>query len=807
MLPLVHTTKRSAIHWGCAFIMAAVCAPEPLAGWQAPPIPIVVPGQAPPTETFGAMSRTGDTASLQYDPNWKPDANFISRAIHGGTQWLDKTAPKYILTYTIVDDVSAPIEIVIDYPHSVFYVERRLFGQDADRPRRDAEHFIFGAARARIPSLILETLKWTRAMLIRFDKLGFRPIDSQFKLSFRNTAGEHFRYVWSSHIIELVPSRISDLEVFRGILYHESFHAMQHASGLSSAAQIDKSHLWFDEATADYVTHYLFGAALPETHRQAPPTYFWNPLVSGSFYFDWANETHRFQEYLGTHFLRYYLERLGLDDGDGKGFSKFYFAMLNDSGWALTDQELPSLMEAFAQQQASLSLGEIYGDYVLKHVLEDGDLLKLSDQNPDKDLVWRVITLDESRRKTEQRYFGGNQLTANVEAVNLKAPADKNRRIRINMQKEELEHIRVFCKVASTIRSDGPVFELQHDVEAFVDLPEGSFIYVLKCNGSGSADTPFDPTPFTIEFEQVGGDEPLIKAYEEAVSALKTLQLELDATQVNESKEPSKLDVKITASIASESQRAYAEALRKIRGILRELKCAPRITSEDVWSSPLEGEQGSYRTNEADTYPISMIKTVSIDLLGPDVLVKRLRRSIPLPDAAIEVEVKQIAPPATLQGRWTGIFTIQAMPGLAGIENEAPIDPEEDPFGAACQAAFRQLKQLEGKPLETIVRFEPQRKMGEGSESGIAWFELTLPDQEKQEPKQLRYTYEQGVLNLRLAVENQRMTMVGDARWRTKEEGLGAAISTSWNAYGQDEEGNEQLIMRGIMRLTNPTLK
>ena len=202
-----------------------------------------------------------------------------------------------------------------------------------------------------------------------------------------------------------------------------------------------------------------------------------------------------------------------------------------------------------------------------------------------------------------------------------------------------------------------------------------------------------------------------------------------------------------------------------------------------------------------------MIKTVSIDLLGPDVLVKRLRRSIPLPEAAIEVEVKQIAPPATLQGRWTGIFTIQAMPGLAGIENEAPIDPEEDPFGAACQAAFRQLKQLEGKPLETIVRFEPQRKMGEGSESGIAWFELTLPDQEKQEPKQLRYTYEQGVLNLRLAVENQRMTMVGDARWRTKEEGLGAAISTSWNAYGQDEEGNEQLIMRGIMRLTNPTLK
>ena len=71
----------------------------------------------------------------------------------------------------------------------------------------------------------------------------------------------------------------------------------------------------------------------------------------------------------------------------------------------------------------------------------------------------------------------------------------------------------------------------------------------------------------------------------------------------------------------------------------------------------------------------------------------------------------------------------------------------------------------------------------------------------------MRYTYEQGVLNLRLAVENQRMTMVGDARWRTKEEGPGAAISTTWNAYGQDEEGNEQLIMRGIMRLTNPALK
>lgn len=807
MLLISHRLFRISVRLGFLLVVLIDLVPSSLQAWQIPPVPVTKPGQDPPVEHFGAMANTGDTASLKYDPNWTPNANFISRGLLGGTRWVDASTPRYVLTYTMVDGVSEPIDIVIDYRHSLFIRDRLVFPNDPDGPRRDQKHWMFGGARSRIPSLVLETLKITRDMLTRFDQIGFRPHNSKLSLTFRAAGSHDPRYSWNSYQIEIFPDNVSDIEVYRGIIYHESFHAMQHASGLSSAAQIDKSHLWFDEATADYVTHYLFGATLPETHRQAPPTYFWNPLVSGSYYVEWGGETHAYQEYLGAHFLHYYLERIGLTGDDGKGFSKLYHAMLNDSGWALTDQELPSLLEAFAQQQASLSLAEIYGDYVLKHVFEDGNLLKLNAQNPDKDLVWRVITLDESRRKTEQRYFGGNQLTANVEAVNLKAPADKNRRIRINMQKEELEHIRVFCKVASTIRSDGPVFELQHDVEAFVDLPEGSFIYVLKCNGSGSADTPFDPTPFTIEFEQVGGDEPLIKAYEEAVSALEALQLELDATQVNESKEPGKLDVKITASIASDSQRAYAEALRKIRGILRELKCAPRITSDDSWSSPLEGEKGSYRTSEADTYPISMIKTVSIDLVGPAVLVKRLRRTVPLPEAAIDVEVKDIAPPTTLQGRWTGIFTIQAMPGLAGIENEAPIDPEEDPFGAACQAAFRQLKELEGKPLETIVRFEPQRKMGEGSESGIAWFELAIPNQDKQEPKQLRYTYERGVLNLRLAVENQRMTMVGDARWRTKEEGPGAAISATWNAYGQDDEGNEQLIMRGIMRLTNPALK
>lgn len=736
----------------------------------------------------------------------KPTQDWAVRSVDPGSK-------VYRLTYHIVESVSKPISFTIEYTpaatrHDAVCLSDEVY-VDRDADPRNA---IYGNQRDQIPRIVLFVQRMIREILIKYDRAGFRPLEDQLYVVLSDASSGNSRYMWLEYKIYVL-YKIVALEELKGVLGHEMFHAMQHGKGYNGLSIVLRTHLWLDESTADYAAFFLLGAAPDVDHVKTDGSYFAMPLLFGE-YFN-TLEAWRFHEYQGCVFLDYYFKNLPYSPDN---FGRWFDFVMSESGVSLHDAKLPKILDAFAQQASGMSLSELYANFVRDHVFLPSDFLKIKDDG--SDFILKTEKLTDEVPEVAFPVVRGTALSASAASVSFETADTSSQQIAVHWSpmsdllfNSNEDHFVVWAKVSSSVRGSGSIERVPASAESplLVDVSEGETLYLLVCN-TEVTDTPdFTSSSLgvTITVRKANADDIKIEKIDSLMNEWAQAHQRIEASQRSVATNPSTIDVEVTGQLTTDSRNVNAEFSRRLRLLVRELKCVPTIEISEEWDSTLEAinPQGMFRATEGGTETITLDQVVSLTAEGPAAIVKRIDRNFHLEQASTEIEISEILPPPTLRGRWTGTLTIREIPMLEGVDL-TPAD-DDDPFAAACTAALLKLNSLKNQPFDTTATFTPAAESTPTREAGTVRLLVRTPDQEgESEPRDMTYRYEGGAVTITYREEAARVVLRGNARWRTVEEGGGAEISGSWQAYGT-EGGKEFETMNGVWSwhapLSSPT--
>lgn len=709
-----------------------------------------------------------------------------------------------VLTYHMIEGVSRPLTFSIEYDATAVARRNNLVASSAGAvaPDADPKNSIYGRDLSSIPNLVLHCQRVIREILKKYDAAGFQPLDNQ--LRFRLIAGfdGNSAYLWTEREIHIYYQRPT-LEMLHEVLAHEMFHAMQHAKGYNVAGIITRQHLWFDETTADYASYYLVGSKPNQEHVTAKASYFLPSLFFGEYIN--LSEEFRMHEYQGCVFLKYYLETIP-GGSESEKFGKLFDFVMRNSGYGLTDLELPTLMDRFSKSSGGLSLGEIYSNFVKTHVFQDSDFFQMKADASDFIYDVEQVTTDSPEKVVS--LYAAFELSARAAKVSVEVGEDESRKVAVYVS-SDAEHFTVWGKVADSLRGPGDIQSIPASEASpwLVEVPKGKSLFLLACNidieerdGLISASN-----GVAVTVRLADAEDQIFAELDAVMGEWMAASQEIQATQRNLAPTVGVVDVAVTATLMDESKRLNEEFARRLRAVVRKLKCVPTIEIQPDWGSNLEEvEPGLFHADEWGEFSIELDQVVALTATGPEAAVKRITRNFALQRAVTDIEITEMAPLDSLRGRWTGSFTIREMPALDALAQE-PVDPD-DPIAVACAEGLARFRALKNRALPADATFTPGAGSRPGQEIGTLRLVVRIPGQEEApEPKEVRYRYEGGALVATLSDEGSFLRMRANFRWRDAEEGGGGELSGEWNATEFDAESNEYVpTMNGVWRVILP---